>query len=576
MKNKKGFLAVSLIYSFFLVFIMVMVTILSKSILNRNLINSVKEDIRSDMDQYDDLDVGEIASGTYAAGTTLSFAGEDWIVVNDSPSSVNTVDLILARALNKAEVIKAIGQTPTSNPATDPYYGPDCTDEKCLVRLCRYVTAIDNGGSYSVDENKYYCYRFYGGYGIPASYAAPMWQATINNVDSSQSIISSVTQYWFNNNAKLKKAKNSGNLSSMQVSDGFFNFSTYIRLPTVAEANANGTKWNYTNDFQLWDRLNDTQTYVYFHDTVTTVPIENVSYIRPVIEVYKSTTNATNYSYTGSAQVFKAPSDGNYLFEAWGAQGGSTSANALGGKGGYTRGVLSLKQGDQIYVYVGGQGNNTTSGRYSLMAGGYNGGGNTGGQNCCGRLFGSGGGATDFRITGGAWNDATSLASRIMVAGGGGGAFEGYNSIYYYNAGGNAGGLIGGSGSQGVAAADQWCFGLGGTQTAGGAVTTACAQTANSYLLSGQITGSLGIGGQNNDAATGGGGGYYGGSRSGHIASAGGGSSYISGYSGCANASKVFSSTQMIDGGSTMPSHFNNGQMTGNTGNGFARITLIS
>ena len=50
MKNKKGFIATSVIYSFFLVFLMLMVTILTSSVNNRVLVGRIKEDIRSEID----------------------------------------------------------------------------------------------------------------------------------------------------------------------------------------------------------------------------------------------------------------------------------------------------------------------------------------------------------------------------------------------------------------------------------------------------------------------------------------------------------------------------------------------
>ena len=86
----------------------------------------------------------------------------------------------------------------------------------------------------------------------------------------------------------------------------------------------------------------------------------------------------------------------------------------------------------------------------------FNGGGNYGSGNA-----GSGGGATDFRLVSGAWNDDLSLDSRLMVAAGGGGAarsgvnhpgqhaggLKGAGTSDYYAAGGG-GQIAGGSGSQ--------------------------------------------------------------------------------------------------------------------------------
>ena len=107
------------------------------------------------------------------------------------------------------------------------------------------------------------------------------------------------------------------------------------------------------------------------------------------------------------------------------------------------------------------------------------------------------------------------------------------------------------------------------------------------------------------NATTIGGGGYYVGSN-GDAANSGGGSSFISGHNGCDAIKEestenniihtgqsihysglYFTDTVMIDGEGYkwtdkkeeyvgMPSYLDNSIITGNTGNGYARITLIS
>lgn len=338
------------------------------------------------------------------------------------------------------------------------------------------------------------------------------------------------------------------------------------------------------------------------------VDIVSVSYsdtigIRPVITISKkdmeNVQTETLYDYTGSEQQFIVPKTGYYKIELWGAQGGSTSTSAIGGKGAYTSGYIYLEAKEKIYIYVGGAGGTTEAGVASSVLGGYNGGGPTGGQDCCGRKFGSGGGATDIRLVNGNWNDTTSLNSRIMVAAGGGGAFQNVQTSYnLYNDGGYGGTLVGGNGSQSEYGSTSYtyCYGEGATQTSGGKITTDCTQSAS---YGGAVTGNFGIGGGTTGARTGGGGGYYGGSQSGHIASAGGGSSYISGYigaiaissatdrnpkSGCTigtnnivcskhYSNNIFMNPVMKAGNQSMPSHDSKSTMTGNSGNGYAKIT---
>lgn len=327
--------------------------------------------------------------------------------------------------------------------------------------------------------------------------------------------------------------------------------------------------------------------------------------VRPVITLSKKDMSdvqiETVYDYTGGEQRFITPTKGYYKVELWGAQGGTTSESAIGGKGAYTTGVVYLEN-ETLYLHVGGEGSSSGESVAETVNGGYNGGGATGGQDCCGRKFGTGGGATDVRLVSGSWDNETGLKSRIMVAAGGGGAFQNIQSTAtFYDHGGYGGTLIGGSGAQTLYGTKTYCYGYGGNQLSGGSITTDCTQT-DSYL--GALTGSFGIGGTSNAARTGGGGGYYGGSRSGHVASAGGGSSYISGYLGsiaitsstdltprndsngnvCTETSDdstcsyhysniIFKNADMINGNESMPNHANTASVIGNSGNGYAKIT---
>ncbi|MCI6627228.1 MAG: glycine rich domain-containing protein, partial [Tenericutes bacterium] len=325
-----------------------------------------------------------------------------------------------------------------------------------------------------------------------------------------------------------------------------------------------------------------------------------------------------------------------YKIELWGAQGGNEyefwSTNGLienivyGGYGAYTRGEILLNKGDILYIYVGEAGTfgkpgiNSTSTVGQGAVATFNGGGAGGAaggssslpyQNYSGGN--SGGGATDVRLVPGSWNDAISLRSRIMVAGGGGG-FLGYDfqSVDYADNSniGSAGGLISEKGynitkADGVvlsfssgSLANQTsgnAFGIGGTGSNSG-YTTYCA-------------------GHN-----GGGGGYYGGggsSNSGYYCyklGGGGGSSYISGHTGCVAiksetdtsaksgcttgtsnnscsihySNKIFTNTMMIDGRGYLwtnkkedlvlmpsPYGYDYEKGVGHNGNGYAKITYL-
>ena len=283
------------------------------------------------------------------------------------------------------------------------------------------------------------------------------------------------------------------------------------------------------------------------------------------------------YGYVSRAQEFTAPYTAVYKIELWGAQGGE------GANGGYTSGEISLEKGSKLYFYVGQEGPHSAG---VTNIGGWNGGGYSG--NDGGSYSYGGGGATDVRITSGSWNDATSLRSRIMVAGGGGGSFSTTSHTKIPGVGGNLiGGDAGGS--------------YGSTNPGGGKQTTYGSSQDNSRH------GSFGYAMQSYTSGWGGGGGggYWGGSN-GYGKAAAGGSSYISGYAGCVavisdasnsprldsnNATctegttdqicsihysgKVFNNGLMRSGAEEMPTHDGNDVMIGNTGNGYAKISIV-
>ena len=219
------------------------------------------------------------------------------------------------------------------------------------------------------------------------------------------------------------------------------------------------------------------------------VPASNAVTANPVPTCTDGTCYVT-FDYSGEYYYWVPPTGINSLhFDVYGAQGGRT-----GGKGGGVSGDLqNLSSG--LYIYVGGAG-----GSGNAAAGGFNGGGVAGTGHAD---AGSGGGASDIRLS-------TSLADRIVVAGGGGGT----------------GGWIGGAGAPGgltlaatgTKGSTAGTAGGGGTQIAGGAaglgVTTGNG-TAGQLAVGGTGgTGSVAGGG-------GGGGGFYGGG--------GGGSDSVSG-----------------------------------------------
>ncbi len=126
----------------------------------------------------------------------------------------------------------------------------------------------------------------------------------------------------------------------------------------------------------------------------------------------KSTNNAEEiwrFSYTEGVEEFVAPYTGKYYIEAYGASGGNAST-VKGGTGGKTAGYYNLKQGEKIYICVGGEGTNSK--------GGYNGGGSP-----ASGAYGGGGATSITKTNRGSLDHFEKYKEEVIaVAGGGGGA----------------------------------------------------------------------------------------------------------------------------------------------------------
>lgn len=287
-------------------------------------------------------------------------------------------------------------------------------------------------------------------------------------------------------------------------------------------------------------------------------------------KIYDAGANAVmDFAYTGTAQAISLPR-GQYIIECWGAQGGYRSSSDYGGKGGYSVGTLTLTQSTDLYIYVGGAGNSSTtrlSNNSSIYEGGFNGGGHR-------YDYKGGGGATDVRI------GKDSLYARIIVAGGGGSDGATNKKGMY------GGGLKGGSTTEICGSG-----GYGGTQTGNTWLTTT--RSTNASYDTASCYAGFGFGGNGNYADSGyggaGGGGWYGGSGSYPDGSddddrgGGGGSGYV--YTAetavnypdgnYVNSSYYLTNAQTIAGNQSFKSPDGTNE-TGHTGNGFCRITRKS
>jgi PEP-CTERM motif len=218
--------------------------------------------------------------------------------------------------------------------------------------------------------------------------------------------------------------------------------------------------------------------------------------------------NAETFVFTGAMQSFTASVSGEYAVELLGASGGN-STGSVGGLGAEVSGDISLTAGEDLTLFVGGQGESGDSGGGGgggsfikngtdvlAVAGGGGGGGISGGggPGLAGTSGGTGGG-----IPG-------------VINGGGGGTGGGGGSGGQYG-GGGAGVKTGpeGYGGNGVLRAP----GLGGKFPDGGAA--------------GRFGGSGGFGGGGGGGDAGGGGsGFSGGGGGSANSGGGGGGSYLS------------------------------------------------
>jgi hypothetical protein len=242
-----------------------------------------------------------------------------------------------------------------------------------------------------------------------------------------------------------------------------------------------------------------------------------------------ASTVSQSFSYSGGEQTYVVPAGiTSVAVSATGGSGGN-GANSTGGLAAVATGELTVTPGETLYVEVGGVGG---AGNLSAatVAGGFDGGA-AGASGAAG-----GGGASDVRTCSSAAvscsdGSPSSLASRLLVAGGGGGAgAQGYG----YEFGG-----LGGT-PDGTAGVSSYGGGGGGGSTTGEAGGTGGAGTYNGGGQGGTY-GLGGAGGATDDGCGelgggGGGGGWYGGGGGGGVqggfcsygaaAGGGGGSSY--------------------------------------------------
>lgn len=286
-------------------------------------------------------------------------------------------------------------------------------------------------------------------------------------------------------------------------------------------------------------------------DSLTTGQPTRLPFIRP-----RATLQTRTFTYTGSLQSFVVPATTSSItVYMWGAGGGGYfPTQSYGGAGCYLTGILSVTASETLSVLVGQAGTIQFPAQTGVATRFGGGGGiiSTGGNGNA-QYNGSGGGRSAIQRSG----------TDIVSAGAGGGCGTQAGSGNGHN-----GGTGSWTGTGGNGADDK--FGLGGTQTAGGAS---------------QGNGAAGtalVGGRADPWGGGGGGGFYGGGAGSDNNSfgsgGGGGSSYTdllsskSGSNGTLNVAPATNSPYYVSGvavGGTQA-------LSGNGGPGLVVITYYS
>jgi hypothetical protein len=208
---------------------------------------------------------------------------------------------------------------------------------------------------------------------------------------------------------------------------------------------------------------------------------------------------------TQGIQEWTVPTNGDYLIQAWGAEGGSAN-NTDGGKGAFVSGTFSFQAGQKLFIIAGQKGTNSPS---SPKGGGGGGGSFIYDQSDDLKLIAAGGGGTSYQgNAGGSGNDD-------LTAGAGG---------YSSPANGQGGTTDNGGGGGTGAGGGGWnSSGTGNNWTGGGSIKGGLGGTSSYSMF-----GGFGGGGGSYHGG-GGGGGYSGGSGGTYTVGGGGGGSFNSG-----------------------------------------------
>lgn len=268
MKQRNGFIAVSMIYSFFLVFLMIILATSIKNAQTRQLLKTIKEDVREELNQKEFIVIQLPKEENYEINQEVDFVGDIWQVVENKTDSVI---LILKRELTMKELTEALEITKENT----KFFGA-CNENSCQVKMCT------NGFS------SQFCY----------------YENQINykNYEWNNSIVKYILERWLEKNVNLQKICRwqydeekdrricqKDTLMEMTFSDDISSRKGYIRVPTKEEI-ATSKQWVITNP-NVWtltrEKILNGKNYIYsFQNSL--IAHEVGRGIRPVIEVRKN------------------------------------------------------------------------------------------------------------------------------------------------------------------------------------------------------------------------------------------------------------------------------------------------
>lgn len=248
--NKRGFIAISLIYSFFLVFLMLLLSVLAEYAHNRILLGDVKRETQNYLNGLSEFNPISIKDKDYVQGEEVIYADDTWLVLNDDRTK-KQVTLVLKRSLNQTEIEAGLNKNGLVN-----------VNDGNKVKMC---------AGYKIDNLCYYVSSDIAGY---------------NTYYWDESIAKKITDDWLSTNALLQKAIARNTLIKLpSFSDGRISYTNeYVRIP-------NNSEYSKIKDTNAW-----TLTYHSVSNGISNININNIAVaahnnqrtIHPVILVKKA------------------------------------------------------------------------------------------------------------------------------------------------------------------------------------------------------------------------------------------------------------------------------------------------